>query len=123
MDFKVLVKVGQLQHRRLHQNALQCFEGFVTCFIPIIGDGGFLQEVCQRGRYLRKVLDELAIVGGQSQKGSQGGNRLRRLLIQNRFDLMTVHHQTFLSYPMPKEVHFRHPKFALFKLGIQLVFS
>jgi len=61
MDFKLLVKVGQLQHRRLHQNALQCSKGFVACFILIISDDGLFQEVCQKGCYLRKVLDELAI--------------------------------------------------------------
>jgi len=35
---------------------------------------------------------------------------------------MIVHLQTFLSDPMSKEVHFRHPKFALLELGTQLVF-
>ncbi len=71
MDFKLLVKVGQLQHRRLHQNALQCSKGFVACFIPFISDGGLLQEVRQRSRYLCKVLDcrnpTLAKCGGEAQ--------------------------------------------------------
>ncbi len=73
MDFKVLVEVGQFQHWRLHQNALQGFKGFIACFFPIMSDGGLLQKVCQRGRYFCKVLYELAIIGGQSQKDLKAG--------------------------------------------------
>jgi hypothetical protein len=36
---------------------------------------------------------------------------------------VVIHLQTFLGDPMSKEIHFRHPKFAFLKLGIQFVFS
>jgi hypothetical protein len=36
---------------------------------------------------------------------------------------MVIHLQAFLGDPMSKEIHFRHPKFAFLKLGIQFVFS
>jgi hypothetical protein len=39
-------------------------KAFVACFFPFISDGELLQKVCQGGRYLCKVLDELAIIGG-----------------------------------------------------------
>ncbi len=70
------LKVGQLQHRRLHQNALEGFKGFVACFFPFISDGGLLQEVYQRGRYLCTILYELAIIGGQSKKDLKAGTDL-----------------------------------------------
>jgi hypothetical protein len=39
-------------------------KGFVACFFPFISDDELLQEVCEGCRYLCKVLDELAIIGG-----------------------------------------------------------
>jgi hypothetical protein len=42
--------------------------------------------------------------------------------IQNCVHFVIVHLQTFLSDLMSKEVHFRHPKFAFYELGIQLIF-
>ncbi len=35
---------------------------------------------------------------------------------------MVIHLQAFLGDLMSKEIHFRHPKFTFFKLGIQFVF-
>jgi hypothetical protein len=64
MDLKVLVKVGQLQHGCLHQNTFQGLKGFIACSIPLVSDGGLLQKVYQKRGYLRKVLDELSIIGG-----------------------------------------------------------
>ncbi len=66
MDLKVFVKVGQFQHRCLHQNTFQSFKGFIASSFPFVSDGRLLQEVCQGCGYFRKVLDELAIIGGQS---------------------------------------------------------
>jgi len=68
MDLKIFVKVGQLQHRCFHQNALQGLKGFITCSFPFVNDNGLLQEVYQRCGYLRKVLDELAIVEAKPKK-------------------------------------------------------
>ncbi len=70
MDFKIFVKVEQLQHRCFHQNEFQGFKGLVTCFIPFISSGWLLPKVCQKCGYLCKVFDELAIIRGQSLKWS-----------------------------------------------------
>jgi hypothetical protein len=39
-------------------------KGLVACSIPFVSSSGLLQEVGQGCGYLRKVLDELAIIGG-----------------------------------------------------------
>jgi hypothetical protein len=35
---------------------------------------------------------------------------------------VVIHLQAFLSDPMSKEIHFRHPEFAFLELNIQFVF-
>ncbi len=39
MDFKILVKIGQLQHGRFHQNAFQGFKGLMACLLPFLSHG------------------------------------------------------------------------------------
>jgi hypothetical protein len=39
MDLKIFVKVGQLQHKRFHQNDFQGFKGFIAYLVPIIITG------------------------------------------------------------------------------------
>jgi hypothetical protein len=117
---EIPIKVGELQHRRRGERALQGPEHSLCVDGP--GEAVLLEELGQRSCDVVIRRDEAPIVDHQTEKGTHRTHRALHRPVDHRLDLLLVHVDAVIRHHMAQIRHGAGSELALGSFHEQMVF-